>query len=189
MEIVDDIYKISGEGNVFVILKPTPIVIDTGNPTDKRRIKKEIEMIVPLEEIKTVILTHLHYDHSGNIDLFPNAKIYADEEEIEDFNENKNLFFFYNNSEIVDILKRKLEPLPKVLNGLKILKVPGHTRGSVAILDEKRKIVFSGDTVFQNGIGRTDFANSAPEKMYDSVDKISKLIREKNYLLCPGHDY
>jgi len=80
--------------------------------------------------------------------------------------------------------------LPNEIVGLKIVRVPGHTRGSVAFLDEKRKLLFSGDTLFTNDIiGRTDLPNSIPEKMDESVAKLVKMIEDDKLLLCPGHGY
>ncbi len=189
-KIQEDVYKISGEGNVYLILRPEPTIIDTGNPYDKERIKKEINKIIPTEKIKKVLLTHLHYDHAGNPEIFPNAEIYASIEELKDFRKNPKHFFFGNLSQITkNILEKNTKPLPRKVSGLEVLKVPGHTRGSVAFIDKKRKLLFSGDTLFFNGIGRTDFPNSVPENMDGSLKKLIDLVKNEKYLLLPGHDY
>lgn len=91
--------------------------------------------------------------------------------------------------EIEKILLEKLEIIPDEVSGLKLIKVPGHTRGSLSLLDESRKLLFSGDTLFKNGIGRTDFPNSVPEKMNESLKKLLTLLKEKKLRLMPGHDY
>lgn len=189
IKIAEDVWRIKGRGSVYVILDDVPIVIDAGDREDFEFIKKEIEKIVSLEKIKIVLLTHLHYDHVGCIDLFPNAKIYADKKEIEDYQLNSEGFYFYV-GEVDDILTKKMRPLPDEIGGLKVLRVPGHTRGAVAFLDEKHKVLFSGDTLFANDIiGRTDLPNSVPVKMDESVEMLRKLIKEKNLVLCPGHGY
>jgi len=190
MKISDGVFKIKGDGSVYVILGSKIVVIDTSNIVDGPRIKKEIEKIVPLEKINIVLLTHLHYDHLGNIGLFPNAEIYANAEEIGDYRKNADRFHFYVNENVDKILKEKLKPLPNEIVGLKVVRVPGHTRGSVAFLDEKRKLLFSGDTLFANDIiGRTDLPNSVPEKMDESVANLVKMIEDDKLLLCPGHGY
>ena len=190
MEIVDGVYKIKGNGNVYVILGAKIVVVDTSDIADRTYIKKEIEKIVPLTKVDIVLLTHLHYDHAGNVELFPNAEIYADDEDIEDCRYDSRKFNFYVSEEVDEILKKELISLPVEIGSLKVIKVPGHTRGSVAFLDEERKLLFSGDTLFANGIiGRTDLPNSVSEKMNESVAKLVKMIKEGELLLCPGHGY
>ena len=190
MKIADDVYKIKGDGNIYLILKPVPILIDNGDYTNKEYTKSEIQKIISLEKIKIILLTHLHYDHVGNIELFPNAEIYANAEEIKNYKENSTNFSFNSIPKNVDdILKKKLKPLPTEIGGLEVINVPGHTKGSVAFLDRQRSLLFSGDTLFSNGIGRTDLPNSVPEKMNESVKKLIDKIKDNKLLLCPGHDY
>ena len=143
-----------------------------------------------MKKIKILLFTHLHYDHIGNTDLFKNAKLYADEREINDYKGSSNDSVFGKISkESSIVLKEKLEPLPETILGLNIIKCPGHTRGSVAFLDEKDKLLFSGDCLFHNGIGRTDFQNSLPNEMEKSVNNLLKFINEKKFELLPGHNY
>ena len=190
MEIANDVYKIKSNGNVYLVLKPVPMVIDTSGQMNREHIKSEIEKIIPLEEIKIVLLTHLHYDHAGNVEIFPNAEIYADDDDIEDCRYDSRKFNFYVSEKVDEILKKELKLLPAEVGGLKVIRVPGHTRGSVAFLDEKRKLLFSGDTIFSDGIiGRTDLPNSIPEKMDESVAKLIGMVKDDGLLLCPGHGY
>lgn len=189
MKLTEDVYKVPGNGNVYVILKPEVFVIDTSDSADSLEIKNEIEKIVPVEEVKKVLLTHLHFDHAGNVDMFPNAEVYASKESIENYNKSAKDFFFTDISAKSDEILRNAKPLPETIAGLKVLKVPGHTGGSVAYLDKKRKLLFSGDTLFDREIvGRTDLPNSIPGVMAKSVDVLKKLVSE-GYKLCPGHDY
>lgn len=185
--IHEEVYKIVGDGNVYILLNPEVFVIDTSNPNDYFYIKNEIEKIISLGSVKKVLLTHLHYDHTGNIDLFENAEVYASKEDLDDFKKNPDLFFLDSLSETSLLKLKNAKILSKKINGLEVVKCPGHTKGSVAFLDEKRKILFSGDTLFNNGIGRTDFVNSVPEKMNDSLLKLKKLMLEKKLKLCCGH--
>jgi len=189
MEIAEGIWKIGGDSNVYLILGDVPIVVDAGNVVDKEFVKSEIEKVISLDKIRGVLLTHLHYDHIGCVDLFPNAEIYADAEEIEGYKNNSKEFFFYVSEEVDRVLLEKLRPLGKEVNGLRVVRVPGHTGGSVAFLDEGRKLLFSGDTIFEKGIGRTDLPNSIPDEMKESVEKLIGLIDEGDLVLCPGHDY
>jgi hydroxyacylglutathione hydrolase len=66
---------------------------------------------------------------------------------------------------------------------LKVLHTPGHTQGSICLVGEK--LVFSGDTLFAGGIGRTDFPESSNSDMRLSLQKIVEL---PDYLIVyPGH--
>jgi glyoxylase-like metal-dependent hydrolase (beta-lactamase superfamily II) len=64
----------------------------------------------------------------------------------------------------------------------RVIETPGHTKDSICFLHEE--VLFSGDTIFNIGIGRTDFPESEPEKMRDSLDKLKKVNYE---ILAPGH--
>lgn len=66
---------------------------------------------------------------------------------------------------------------------LKVLHTPGHTPGSVCLVGEK--LVFTGDTLFAGGIGRTDFPGSSPMDMDASLRKICAL--PDKLLVYPGH--
>lgn len=151
---------------VYLIkLKDKNILIDTSSLENVNELKQNLEELdITPEEIEIVILTHNHWDHIGGIDLFSNAKIYANKE---DFKENIN-----------DI--HELE-IPE----LKIIDTPGHSRGSICILYED--ILFSGDTLFDRGtIGRTDLPGSCEKQMKESLEKLSKVEYK---ILCPGHGY
>ena len=66
---------------------------------------------------------------------------------------------------------------------LKVMHTPGHTLGSICLVGEK--LVFTGDTLFAGGIGRTDFPGGS---MSDMRVSLQKLVRLPDYLLVyPGH--
>ncbi len=66
---------------------------------------------------------------------------------------------------------------------LKVLHTPGHTPGSICLVGEK--LVFTGDTLFAGGIGRTDFPGGSMSEMRISLKKLMDL--PLNLLLYPGH--
>ncbi len=66
---------------------------------------------------------------------------------------------------------------------LKIIHTPGHTQGSICLVGER--LVFTGDTLFAGGIGRTDFPGGSMNDMLLSLQKLTNL---PDYLLVyPGH--
>ena len=66
---------------------------------------------------------------------------------------------------------------------LRVMHTPGHTPGGISLVGEK--LVFTGDTLFAGGIGRTDFAGGSDRDMRCSLDKLSCL--PDNYVVYPGH--
>ncbi len=70
---------------------------------------------------------------------------------------------------------------------LQILHTPGHTAGSICILSEKSKVVFSGDTIFDTDLGRTDLEDGSP---FDMVQSCRQVINgwSNEYTVYPGHD-
>lgn len=73
-------------------------------------------------------------------------------------------------------------------DGLKftVLYTPGHTDDSYCFLMSDR--VFTGDTLFIRGTGRTDFQHGSPEQQYDSLFNRLLCLPEQT-LVYPAHDY
>jgi hydroxyacylglutathione hydrolase len=125
------------------------------------------------EKPAMLMLTHAHFDHTGGVDeSWKNVYLHKD-----DF--RKAPYF-------------QIPPLAKPIDfesmdwgqfKLEVIHTPGHTLGSVCLFERKKGILFSGDTLFADGIGRTDLGGD--EKL---MEKSLALIRKLPYkLLCPGH--
>ncbi len=73
---------------------------------------------------------------------------------------------------------------------LRVLHTPGHTEGSVCYLwsGPGRDCVFTGDTLFIGGCGRTDFQGGDPGELYDSITETLFTLPERTRVF-PGHDY
>ncbi|MBW2358957.1 MAG: MBL fold metallo-hydrolase [Deltaproteobacteria bacterium] len=65
-----------------------------------------------------------------------------------------------------------------------VIQTPGHSPGSVCLYWPDRKVLFTGDVVFNQGIGRTDLPGGNGQELKESIKMISRLDVE--YLL-PGH--
>lgn len=176
-------------GSYVYLLKKEKILIDTSSSENRDELLEDLKQLnVNVDDIKIVLLTHLHWDHIGNIILFKKAKVYASFIEIEDFQQNKN--YFGPSGEFDDLNKIKILPLSALkIQNIKVIETPGHTRGSVCFFMPKEQVLFSGDTIFgQNkiitGVGRTDLPTSVPEQLQKNIDKLRKL---KFKILCSGH--
>jgi len=69
---------------------------------------------------------------------------------------------------------------------IEIIYVPGHTPGSVCFYFADDKILFSGDLIFKDGIGRYDFSYSNKKQLFDSINLITKTIPE-DVIIYSGH--
>jgi len=121
------------------------------------------------------ILTHGHFDHTSGVEEnWPCVLLHPAEAAF------KGPYLKIPKNAAPNPMK----PLTFGSHLLEFFHTPGHTRGSICILDRKTGILFSGDTAFAGGgYGRTDLGGNEKE-MEESLGLISKI----NYkLLCPGH--
>jgi glyoxylase-like metal-dependent hydrolase (beta-lactamase superfamily II) len=187
-KIAEKIWKFTGQSdqaNCYYLDFEKRMMIDCCNRADRQFLLRDLKYMMEPSEMQAVVFTHLHYDHIGNFDLFENAEFFASEEEIEDFEKDKMATVL--NEETINRFTKQLKPLPEKLNGLEVIRVPGHTRGSIALWHEHTKTLFSGDTLFSKGIyGRADLPTSVPDEMKQSLKKLEEY---KFKVLGPGHDY
>jgi len=189
-KLADGIWKMEAGCNIYFLDNSAvgeKILIDTGSRSERKKLEFFLNKLVDFSTIKKVIFTHLHYDHIGNFDLFPNAMLLASKQEIEDFKTQPSKTVL--DADIADKFKQaqtKLLPIDELkIAGLEIIPTPGHTKGSICIWMPGKKILFSGDTMMKNSLGRTDLPTSSPAAMQESV---TKLVSYNFKILCPGHD-
>jgi len=121
------------------------------------------------------ILTHGHFDHTRGVKpgwhqvlLHPAEFKFA----------GPHIFIPKN------AVPNPMQPLKFGSHLLEFFHTPGHTDGSICVLDRKTGVLFSGDTKFADGIyGRTDIGGS-DEEMEASLAFIETIPYK---LLCPGH--
>lgn len=70
---------------------------------------------------------------------------------------------------------------------LRVIKTPGHSPGSVCLIDDDLRLVFCGDLIFRNSVGRTDLQGGNYKVLISSIkDKLFQTIND-DYVLFPGH--
>ncbi len=144
-------------------------------------------------KLNVCLLTHGHIDHIRDLKMLLeeyDLKIYIYGEEAEFlYNPNLNLSTMFKKEFILDknIEIHKVEDqetIDFVKEKLKVIHLPGHTRGSMGIIYNQH--FFSGDTLFFDSIGRTDLPTGNGGKIFTSLKKI-KVSLSKNTVVYPGH--
>ncbi len=160
--------------NCYIVSeKDGALIIDPGGEPEK------IFSVLPTTNLTHIILTHAHPDHLGALSAlkneFPKAKFLLHQKDL-------------------PLLKKFLPSLKpdgflqegkcKILNTeYKILHTPGHSPGGICL--KGKGILFTGDTLFANGIGRTDYPYANQKDLIESLEKLGKL--PKDLKIYPGH--
>jgi hydroxyacylglutathione hydrolase len=179
--------------NTYILLSEKlnkAIIIDPGENT------KMLLNSISLLDIEYIINTHGHYDHiAGNNEIKSKkgGKLIIHKDDLELLNEpHMNLSTIFSNPTVSvkpDIIIKKEGRLLEMDDiVLDVLFFPGHTKGSMAVYynTPNQKMLFSGDFIFKNNIGRTDFPGGSNADMKDSIAKVLKLPDE--IIVYPGHE-
>ena len=164
-------------------------IVDPGGYNPKLTKKVSDEGI----EIKYIVLTHGHADHiSGvneHLDDFPDAKVVVHTNEkpmLEDPRANQSLMFGSAQTVKGDIFVNDGDELEVGNLKLKFIFTPGHTPGGMCIYVESEDVLFSGDTLFRQSIGRTDFPGGSFRDLADAVHTKLFILPDETVVL-PGH--
>ena len=118
---------------------------------------EKIKEIIGNKKVIGSIITHHHFDHIGCINYFD--KIYD-----------------------INNLKEGINNIDKFT--FEVIYTPGHTKDSICIYFKEDNVMFVGDFLFKDGIGRTDLGGNDID-MHNSLIKISKY--NKDITILPGH--
>jgi len=176
--------------NTYLIHQETSkdcIIIDPGGSFNKIvRIAEEYGLLP-----NAVLLTHGHFDHFGAlkqvVDKY-SAKVYIHAYDADMLiKAEKNLSAFFGKEVVcdsADFLLRDNQELEICGIKTKVLHTPGHSPGGVTFLMDG--VAFTGDTLFNMSIGRTDFLGCDMALMRKSLDRLKKEI-PKDYKIFSGH--
>lgn len=146
-----------------------------------------------------VLLTHGHFDHAGAAEELAkefNIKIYAHEAEEDTLKDsNKNVSWMVGASEVyhADVFLQDEEIINIAGFEIKVLHTPGHTEGGCCYYIKEEAVLFSGDTLFAESVGRTDFPGGSMSQIVRSItEKLMTLNEagnlETDIMVYPGHN-
>ena len=140
-------------------------------------------------KIKALLLTHAHFDHAGCAKKLQDdgVVVYIGAPDAQKLHNKDNLSGDFGRT--FDYLTAD----KTIIDGdiitecgmtFKVIATPGHTDGSVCFLIDD--MLFSGDTLFLESVGRTDFPSGSRADLVRSVKKLFEL--EGDYTVYPGHE-
>ncbi len=143
-------------------------------------------------QVKAILLTHGHFDHilgCKELKELSGAPVYALQEEnvlCEDAANNLSAQFGKPCTIVPDCYLKDGEVLTLAGMSLEVIATPGHTIGSCCFYFEEGKLLVSGDTLFQESVGRTDFVTGSQSQLVRSI-KEKLFVLPNDTQVFPGH--
>jgi len=186
--------------NVYLVINGEELtIIDTGTSGNAQKTVAYIQKLGHQPaDVKTIILTHFHMDHMGSakeLKDLTNAKVAVHTEDADYVSgkkplpKPKNILFRAVSSFVkpapvqVDVILKEGDKIA----GLSVIHTPGHTPGSIMLLNEERKVLFAGDTLRYDGkkvSGAPEQFSADPNQVRESIAKVSTLNFD---IMLPGH--
>ncbi len=174
--------------NTYVVWDESTLeamIIDCGN--EPREIEKFC--IDNNLNVKYIVLTHGHYDHADFAcaykAIFQKARLFAHEKEkIVLCDSEANVSYLVGDSCVYpmpDISLNDGDILTLGDTSFTVLHTPGHTPGGICLYCEKEKLLFTGDTLFAGGRGRTDFKYGDERVLLSSLARLCRLDGETEF--------
>ncbi|CAA7622058.1 Zn-dependent hydrolase [Candidatus Terasakiella magnetica] len=169
--------------------KPTKslAIIDPGG--DGERILEAVAALGGKPEV--IFLTHGHPDHLGaahqiEVALKIPTRAHADELPVISNSSDLNKSFTGKSQQGPGSLETFTGEPTETLGGapIRILHTPGHTPGGICL--DFGPFVITGDTLFRNGIGRTDLPGGSEQQLWASINRLLGLV-EDDVVLFSGH--
>ena len=191
------------------------IVIDTGFSPQAAIARKRQPVVAPADalarlgidpkEVKLLVLTHAHYDHAGNLGLYPNAKIVMSRKEFEFWGTDMGKRPQYGHHidpldiERIQALHREGRitlldtPQNTLIPGIELYELGGHTPGQMAVVVEMPEgpVILASDAIHYYDELEQDRPFAVLDSladMYRGYERIREWLQRPGAVVIPGHD-
>ncbi len=187
MEILKGVHLIDSYANTYVLVDDRLVLIDTSSEADAKTILRYFEKAkIKPKDIATIFITHVHPDHVNGLARIrrdaEGAKVAASSVEAEYISKVRTYdgppgaAYQRHPGTAVDV---RLED-GQVYDGLRMIFTPGHTRGSMSLLDEARSLLIAGDAANnEKGLGPMDDQYNVDPKLHrESIKRVAQFAFE-----------
>jgi hydroxyacylglutathione hydrolase len=178
----------SNNANTFLIRGTKNILIDPGHFHLFGYVRERLsELSLTAEDVDLIVVTHAHPDHMEGIQAFSGSStlIALHPTELRFIKEMAPQFGAgtgfadFQPSFLLQEGELRVDDMI-----FQVLHTPGHSPGSICLYWLEKKALFSGDVIFQQGLGRTDLPGGNGDRLRESIRRLSQLDVE---ILLPGH--
>ena len=174
-------------GNTYFIEGPPRILIDPGHRHLFGQVENELaRLALKPAQMDIVLATHAHPDHLEALSQFREPTLTALGRKEYDFIRGaaRQAGWDWGGEGLEPDLLLQEGDLKLGDLRFRILVTPGHSPGSICLYWEDQKALFTGDVLFQQGLGRTDLPGGDGEMLKESIRRLAALEVE---ILLPGH--
>jgi len=190
------------------------ILVDTGFDPEAAARRGRTCLVQPLDalaelgiapgDVSAIVVTHLHYDHTGNLRAFPSAQLIVPSRELEFWtgpHAGRGQFAPHAEPADIDVVTqaaaqgrvRVTEGTEEIFDGVVAISVGGHSAGQqVTVVDAGTgPVVLASDAVHlyeELELDRPFAVMHDLEQMYAAYDLIKELARSRRAVVVPGHD-
>jgi len=183
-----------GISTIALIREKDNVLLDTGHCGNRRQVLDALKRLgLTPSDINRVILSHSHWDHALNLELFSHATVLINSKELAHVRSVKE--DDWATPKIVGLIMERMKTQittgdQNLSDDIRVIETPGHTPGHQAVLvrTENETVLFTGDampTLRSYFRGLSDYITTTEEESRRSIAKLKKLKPDVYY---PGHD-
>jgi len=160
-EVSRGIYQFKGISNFYQVLGSEMFLVDTGMPGKTKELEKYMKQLnIDPDEIKTIVITHHHLDHTGSLDKMKkltNALVAVhgeDSKYVSGEEKQPGSLFIKPFMALINLVYNVKPVTPDILlkegdmiGDYRVIHTPGHTPGSICLYNPISKVIFVGDNL------------------------------------------